>query len=66
MPELTLFPDPATRQALDDLADAQARQPEEVALDALHRYLREEAAGVRTVAERLALAHAELLRRLGE
>ncbi|MFD4505460.1 hypothetical protein [Streptomyces sp. NPDC058457] len=66
MSELTLFLDPATRQALDDLADAQARQPEELALDAVRGQLREEEARVRAVAERLALAHADLLRRLGE
>ncbi|MFE0510449.1 hypothetical protein [Streptomyces sp. NPDC058964] len=65
-PEPTLRLDPATRQALDDLADAQGRTPEDVALDAVHRYLRQEGAAVLAVAERLAGAHADLLRRLGE
>ncbi|MFF4561033.1 hypothetical protein [Streptomyces sp. NPDC001435] len=65
-PELTLPLAPATRQALDDLADAQGRTPEDVALDAVRRHLRDEELAVRAVAERLAGAHAELLRRLGE
>ncbi|MFJ3302700.1 hypothetical protein ACIPSA_06210 [Streptomyces sp. NPDC086549] len=65
-PALTLPLDPATRQALDDLADAQGRTPEDVALDAVRRHLREEGLAVRAVAERLAGAHADLLRRLGE
>jgi predicted transcriptional regulator len=65
-PELTLPLDPATRQALDDLADAQGRTPEDVVLDAVRRHLHDEENAVRAVAERLAGAHAELLRRLGE
>ncbi|MGW7408296.1 hypothetical protein ACWGI9_32175 [Streptomyces sp. NPDC054833] len=65
-PELTLPLDPVTRQALDDLADAQGRTPEDVALDAVRRHLHDEENAVRVVAERLAGAHAELLRRLGE
>ncbi|MEU6549666.1 hypothetical protein ABZ915_05145 [Streptomyces sp. NPDC046915] len=66
MHQLTVSLDPATRQALDDLADAQDRSAEEVVLEAVHRCLREEALAVRAVAERLAGAHADLLRRLGE
>ncbi|MEU1703831.1 hypothetical protein ABZ478_00290 [Streptomyces sp. NPDC005706] len=66
MHELILSFDPATRQALDDLADASGRPCEELALDAVRRYLREEEAAVRACAERLALSHADLLRRLGE
>ncbi|POX49428.1 hypothetical protein C3489_24875 [Streptomyces sp. Ru71] len=66
MDELTLALDPALREALDDLADATGRRPEEVAREAVRRYVGEEAARVRAAAERLAGAHAELLRRLGE
>ncbi|MFI6489377.1 hypothetical protein [Streptomyces sp. NPDC050564] len=58
--------DPALAQALDDLADAQDRLPEEIAEAAVRRYLREEGAHVRALATRLAKEHAELLRRLGE
>ncbi|MEU6067309.1 MULTISPECIES: hypothetical protein [Streptomyces] len=65
-PELTLTLDPATRQALDDLADAQGRTPQDVALDAVRRHLHDEELAVRAVAGRLAGAHADLLRRLGE
>ncbi|MFJ1606511.1 hypothetical protein ACIOHS_24515 [Streptomyces sp. NPDC088253] len=66
MKELTLRLDPALAQALDDLADAQDRLPEEVAEDAVRRYLHDEGAQVRALAARLAQEHAELLRRLGE
>ncbi|MER6732757.1 hypothetical protein [Streptomyces puniciscabiei] len=66
MHELTVALDPATRQALDDLADATGRRTDEVAMAAVHRYLHEERAVVRTHAERLARSHADLLRRLGE
>ncbi|MEQ8143566.1 hypothetical protein [Streptomyces sp. OP7] len=66
MSELALRLDPALRQALDDLADAQDRAPEDVALEALRRHLHEEARPVRAAAEHLAAAHADLLRRLGE
>ncbi|MFI8235724.1 hypothetical protein ACIF83_00420 [Streptomyces sp. NPDC085866] len=66
MHELTLSLDPALRQALDDLADASGRRTEEVVLEAVRRCLDEEGAAVRTHAERLALRHAGLLRRLGE
>ena len=66
MHELTLSLDAATRQRLDDLADASGRRTEEVVLDAVRRYLDEDGAVVRAHAERLALSHADLLRRLGE
>ncbi|MGA5286717.1 hypothetical protein [Streptomyces pseudogriseolus] len=66
MSELALHPEPALAQALHDLADAQDRSPEDVALDALRRHLHEEGGRVRAVAERIAAEHAELLRRLGE
>jgi predicted transcriptional regulator len=65
MHELTLHFDPATRQALDDLADARGRTPQEVTEEAVRRYLDEEALRVRSVGERLAAAHVDLLRRLG-
>ncbi|MEU3824404.1 hypothetical protein AB0F36_03670 [Streptomyces sp. NPDC029080] len=58
--------DPDTRDALTDLADAQGRPVQDVVADAVRRYLREEERSVREVAERLADAHADLLRRLGE
>ncbi|WP_093772619.1 hypothetical protein [Streptomyces sp. yr375] len=63
---LTLPLDPDLRRALDDLADATGRRPEDVALDAVRVGLRVEEARVRGVAERLAGAHGGLLRRLGE
>ncbi|MFK0017779.1 hypothetical protein [Streptomyces sp. NPDC090798] len=44
MKELTLRLDPALAQALDDLADAQDRLPEEVAEYAVRRYLHDEGA----------------------
>ncbi|MFC8142279.1 CopG family ribbon-helix-helix protein [Streptomyces paradoxus] len=66
MSRLDLPLDPALRTALDDLADAQGRTPEEVALHAVRGYLGQEGARVRAVAEGLAHHHAELLRRLGE
>lgn len=58
--------DPALAQALDDLADARDRLPEQVAEEAVRRYLGEEGAHVRTLATRLADEHADLLKRLGE
>ncbi|MEV6512230.1 ribbon-helix-helix protein, CopG family [Streptomyces sp. NPDC051642] len=58
--------DPDLRQALDDLADATGRPPEDLVRDAVARYLDEEGAPVRAAAERLAVEHADLLRRLGE
>ncbi|MFI5796111.1 hypothetical protein [Streptomyces sp. NPDC051677] len=64
MQPLTLPPD--LSHALDDLADATGRRPEDIALDAVRAGLRAEEARVRAVAERLAGAHADLLRRLGE
>ncbi|MEU3932878.1 hypothetical protein AB0E85_12695 [Streptomyces sp. NPDC029044] len=66
MSRIHLSLDPALRTALDDLADAQSRTPEEVALDAVRVHLRQEGARVRAVAEGLARHHADLLRRLGE
>ncbi|WP_432157321.1 MULTISPECIES: hypothetical protein [unclassified Streptomyces] len=66
MSELTLRLPPDLRQALDDLADATGRGAEDVVLDAVRERVAREAAGVRGVAEGLAVAHAELLRRLGE
>ncbi|MGW0630407.1 hypothetical protein [Streptomyces sp. NPDC002758] len=66
MYQLTLRLDPATHQALDDFADARGRLPEEVAVEAVRRYLREERPAVRSVAEWIARDHPDLLRRLGE
>ncbi|GGW77519.1 hypothetical protein [Streptomyces lomondensis] len=66
MSDLLLPLGPALRQALDDLADAQSRTPEEVVLEAVRGYLRQEGGRVRGVAEGLAREHADLLRRLGE
>ncbi|MFF5300727.1 hypothetical protein ACFY5F_15330 [Streptomyces sp. NPDC013161] len=63
-PDLNLTP--TLRQALEDLADATGRSPEDLLRDAVGRYLDEEGAPVRAAAERLAVAHADLLRRLGE
>ena len=65
-PHLDLDPDPDLRQSLDDLADATGRSPEDLVRDAVGRYLDEEGAPVRAAAERLAVAHGDLLRRLGE
>jgi predicted transcriptional regulator len=64
MQPLTLPPE--LSHALDDLADATGRRPEGIALDAVRAGLRAEEARVRGAAERLAGAHADLLRRLGE
>ncbi|MFC8362452.1 hypothetical protein ACFUIY_21610 [Streptomyces griseorubiginosus] len=66
MQESTLHLDPDTGQALADLADACGRRPEDLAREAVRRYLREEEEPVRAVAEDLARRHADLLRRLGE
>ncbi|QCD60606.1 hypothetical protein CEB94_15990 [Streptomyces hawaiiensis] len=63
---LALPLDPALRAALDDLADAQDRTPEEAAPQAVRHHLRQENARVRAAAEGLARHHADLLRRLGE
>lgn len=65
MRSLTVHLDTATHQALSDLADAQGRTPEQV-VEAVRRYLATEETAVRETAERLAGAHADLLRRLGE
>ena len=66
MYEFTLRLDPDAGRALDDLADACGRASEDLARDAVRRYLDEEARRVRVVAEGLGAAHADLLRRLGE
>ncbi|MFH8283933.1 hypothetical protein [Streptomyces antibioticus] len=65
-PPLAVPLDPALRRALDDLADATGRRPEDIARDAVEAWMRDEEARVRGVAERLARAHAGLLRKLGE
>ncbi|MGV9630826.1 ribbon-helix-helix protein, CopG family [Streptomyces sp. NPDC003487] len=57
---------PDLGQALDDLADATGRPPEEIVREAVRRYVDAEAARVLAAGERLAEAHADLLRRLGE
>ncbi|MER5430796.1 hypothetical protein [Streptomyces sp. NPDC002588] len=57
---------PDLGESLADLADATGRLPEDIALDAVRARLREEETRVRDTAERLAGAHGELLRRLGE
>ncbi|WP_055715540.1 hypothetical protein [Streptomyces torulosus] len=66
MTEITHRLDPALHRDLADLADAQGRGPDEVVGEALEAYVRAQGALVRGQAERLASAHAELLRRLGE
>ncbi|WP_329338625.1 hypothetical protein OG866_27215 [Streptomyces sp. NBC_00663] len=66
MDELTLHLPAGLRQELDDLADATGRRPEDIALDAVLHRVAEEASPVRMRAGVLALAHADLLRRLGE
>ncbi|MGI5197682.1 hypothetical protein ACQEVY_29310 [Streptomyces sp. CA-288835] len=66
MKELTLRLDPALRQALDDLADAQGRMPEAIAEEAVRKHLHAEGRLVRSLAEPIAKEHTELLRRLGE
>ncbi|MFF3967786.1 hypothetical protein ACFYZI_40305 [Streptomyces griseorubiginosus] len=66
MQESTLHLDPDTGQALADLADACGRRPEDLAREAVRRYLRAEEEPVRAVAGELARRHADLLRRLGE
>ncbi|SMF08531.1 hypothetical protein [Streptomyces sp. Amel2xC10] len=65
-PPLAVPLDPGLRRALDDLADATGRRPEDIARDAVEAWVRGEEARVREVAERLAGAHAGLLRKLGE
>jgi hypothetical protein len=66
MPELTIRPADDEWAALTDLADAQGRTVEELALDALRRYVSTEQNLVRHHAMRLAVRHASLLKRLGE
>ncbi|WP_159056202.1 hypothetical protein [Streptomyces sp. DSM 15324] len=57
---------PGLHRALLDLADATGCPPEDIVLDAVRARLGAEEDRVREVAEGLAGAHAELLRRLGE
>ncbi|MEV6529187.1 hypothetical protein AB0M86_06265 [Streptomyces sp. NPDC051639] len=64
--ELPLRLAPGLARDLADLADARDQLPEEVAVDAVRRYLRDEGEHVRSLATRLAEDHAGLLRRLGE
>lgn len=66
MYELNIHLDPAVGQALDDLADARGRRPEDIVQEAVRRYLHEEGTLVRSLGERIARDHADLLRRLGE
>ncbi|MEV0980597.1 hypothetical protein [Streptomyces sp. NPDC049915] len=66
MQELTVPLGPGLGPDLDDLADGTGLRPEEIAREAVRGYVDAEAARVRAVGERLAQAHAELLRRLGE
>ncbi|WP_330349474.1 hypothetical protein [Streptomyces sp. NBC_00582] len=63
---LSLPLDPDLHRALADLADATGCRTEDLVLDAVRERLRAEEARVRGTAERLAGAHADLLRRLGE
>ncbi|MFE3324551.1 hypothetical protein [Streptomyces sp. NPDC059176] len=65
MHELTIILDDAEREALLDLADAQDRNAEELAHDAVHHYLRLQSDRLAALAGRLAQQHAGLLRRLG-
>ncbi|WP_028813165.1 hypothetical protein [Streptomyces flavidovirens] len=66
MNELTVRLSDAEWAALADLADAQGSTPAGVAQDAVRRHLHAEGVLVRAIAERIAVSHAELLRRLGE
>lgn len=66
MAPLNLSLDLAERRALDDLADALGRTPEEIVRDAVRAHMRAQAAPVLAQAERIAREHADLLRRLGE
>ncbi|MFF4851676.1 hypothetical protein [Streptomyces sp. NPDC001194] len=54
------------RAALSDLADASGRAPEDLAREAVLRYLRDERARVAGEAARLAHRHDALLKRLGQ
>ncbi|MFJ3924939.1 hypothetical protein [Streptomyces sp. NPDC090022] len=65
MNEFILTLSPAERTALDDLADATGRTPEELALDAVRERLTADRQSVGRHAQRLALRHAALLKRLG-
>lgn len=63
---LTIPLPPDLRRDLDDLADATGRLPEDIAREAVRRHLDDEARRVRSAGQRLASAHADLLKRLGE
>ncbi|MFI7356955.1 hypothetical protein ACIBTP_23820 [Streptomyces avidinii] len=66
MNELIIRLSDAERAECADLADATGRTPEELALDAVRARLRAERDRVGAEAQRLALRHAPLLKRLGE
>ncbi|MFD7444136.1 hypothetical protein [Streptomyces sp. NPDC059909] len=66
MKELTISLPEAEWAALADRADAEGRSAEEVAQEAVRRYMDLQSTLLRHEAMRLALRHAPLLRRLGE
>ncbi|WP_328427348.1 hypothetical protein [Streptomyces sp. NBC_00443] len=66
MNDFTVSLSPDVRRELEDLADATGRVPEDIALEAVRHRLARESSPVRVMAESLAGAHADLLRRLGE
>ncbi|MYT25136.1 hypothetical protein GTW69_33525 [Streptomyces sp. SID7760] len=65
MDNLIIPLDGSDRAQLADLADATGRAPEDVAREAVRRYLRDERARVGDEAARLAQRHDALLKRLG-
>ncbi|MDJ0379588.1 hypothetical protein [Streptomyces sp. G-G2] len=65
MNELIIGLSDTERAELADLADACGRTPEECALEAVRAHLGRERDRVAAAAERLAAAHAPLLKRLG-
>ncbi|MFE2877068.1 hypothetical protein ACFXG6_29240 [Streptomyces roseus] len=66
MENLIIRLDGGDRARLADLADATGRAPEDVAREAVRRYLRDERARVGDEAARLAHRHDALLKRLGQ
>ncbi len=64
--ELPLRLAPGLARDLADLADARDQLPEEVAVDAVRRYLHDEGEHVRSLATRLAEDHAGLRAKAGE
>ncbi|GHE40228.1 hypothetical protein [Streptomyces vinaceus] len=66
MENLIIRLDAGDRAQLADLADASGRAPEDVAREAVQRYLRDERARVGAEAARLAQRHDALLKRLGQ